>query len=49
MDLARLKGWIAEKQVNPQQLVMRKIERWNASFSEYLSITCKPGGSSDSA
>jgi phage terminase small subunit len=27
MDLARLKGWIAEKQVSPQQLVMLKIER----------------------
>ena len=27
MDLARLKGWIADKPVSPQQLIMLKIER----------------------
>jgi hypothetical protein len=27
MDLARLKGWVAEKPVPPQQLVMLKVER----------------------
>jgi hypothetical protein len=27
MDLARLKGWVAEKPANPQQLVVLKVER----------------------
>lgn len=27
MDLARLKGWVADKQVSPQQLVVLKVER----------------------
>ena len=27
MDLARLKGWVAEKAITPQQLVMLKVER----------------------
>jgi hypothetical protein len=27
MDLARLKGWVAEKPATPQQLVVLKVER----------------------